>query len=42
MQKIKDDFENSNWYKFYLSVDWYKKKFYKYCEKYGLEIPYKN
>ena len=33
------DFENSNWYKFYRAVYWYKPKFFEYCKKSGLNIP---
>lgn len=33
------NFLKSNWYGFYLSVKWYKKKFFKYCSKYQLSIP---
>lgn len=38
--QLADDFVNSNWYHYYLSVKWYKKKFLKYCEKHQLYIPY--
>ena len=34
-----DNFLNSHWYHYYLSVKWYKKKFVKYCAKYQLYIP---
>lgn len=37
--RLADNFLNSNWYRFYLSVKWYKKKFFKYCTKYQLNIP---
>ena len=33
------NFLNSNWYRFYLSVKWYKKRFFEYCTKYQLNIP---
>ena len=38
--QLADNFLNSNWYRFYLSVKWYKEKFFKYCTKYQLNIPY--
>lgn len=37
--QLADNFVNSNWYRFYLSVKWYKKKFFEYCLKYQLYIP---
>ena len=39
--KIKscNEFEKSNWYKFYKAVYWYKPKFFEYCKKNGLNIP---
>lgn len=37
--ELTDNFLNSNWYRFYLSVKWYKIKFFKYCKKYQLNIP---
>jgi len=40
--KLQDGFENSNWYNFYLAVDWYKQKFYSCCQENGLDIPYEN
>jgi hypothetical protein len=33
---LKETFANSNWYKFYLAVRWYKKLFHKYCFENGL------
>ena len=36
---LREEFEKSNWYKFYKAVKWYKPRFYKYCKKYGLDIP---
>jgi hypothetical protein len=36
---LSDRFNESNWYKYYLGVSWYKDKFYKYCSKHDLEIP---
>jgi len=37
--QLADNFLNSNWYRFYLSVKWYKIKFFEYCTKYQLSIP---
>jgi len=37
--QLADDFLNSNWYRYYLSVKWYKERFFKYCTKYQLHIP---
>jgi len=34
-----DEFNNTNWYKFYKAVKWYKEKFFKYCKEEGLDIP---
>jgi hypothetical protein len=34
--KLKETFIESNWYKYYLGVHWYKKLFHKYCHEYGL------
>ena len=34
-----DNFSDSNWYRFYLAVKWYKQKFFTYCAKYQLSIP---
>ncbi len=36
---LADNFLSSNWYRFYLSVKWYKKRFFEYCTKYQLNIP---
>ena len=33
------DFTNSNWYKYYLAVEWYKDEFFDNCSKLGLDIP---
>ncbi|MGD2185309.1 MAG: hypothetical protein PVI71_04235 [Desulfobacterales bacterium] len=33
------DFPNSNWYKYYLAVGWYKEAFFDNCSKLGLDIP---
>lgn len=32
-------FSNSNWYKYYLAVEWYKDEFFDNCSKLGLDIP---
>jgi hypothetical protein len=37
--QLADSFLTSNWYHFYLSVKWYKRKFFEYCLKYKLSIP---
>ena len=37
--QLADNFIDSNWYRFYLSVKWYKEKFFKYCNEYKLIIP---
>ncbi|KUO71343.1 MAG: hypothetical protein APF81_19160 [Desulfosporosinus sp. BRH_c37] len=37
--QLADNFLNSNWYRFYLSVKWYKLRFFEYCAKYQLSIP---
>lgn len=37
--QLADNFMSSNWYYFYLSVKWYKIKFFEYCTKYQLSIP---
>jgi len=39
---LADDFSDSNWYKFYRAVKWYKEKFFYYCRKNGLFIPNQN
>ena len=36
---LANKFNESNWYKFYKAVKWYKKKFFKYCKEEGLYIP---
>jgi len=33
------EFNESNWFKFYKAVKWYKTMFFKYCEEEGLNIP---
>lgn len=37
--QLVDNFCTSNWYRYYLSVKWYKEKFFEYCTKYQLNIP---
>lgn len=37
--ELAPDFPNSNWYKYYLAVEWYKDKFFHNCSKLGLDIP---
>ena len=32
-------FPNSNWYKYYLAVEWYKDEFFENCSRLGLDIP---
>jgi hypothetical protein len=32
------DFAQSNWYRYYLAVKWYKERLFHYCEKEGMEI----
>ena len=34
-----DSFSETDWYRYYLAVKWYKKRFFHTCSKYGLEIP---
>jgi hypothetical protein len=36
--KLKTSFENSNWYKYYLAVRWYKKLFHKLSYEHGLSF----
>jgi len=36
---LRDNFIDTNWYKFYLAVKWYKEKFFHYCQQEGLDIP---
>ncbi|MDI6775860.1 MAG: hypothetical protein QMD03_01235 [Syntrophales bacterium] len=33
------NFSDTNWYKYYLAVKWYKEQFFSYCSQAGLEIP---
>ena len=37
--ELAPDFPNSNWYKYYLAVEWYKDEFFDNCSKLGLDIP---
>ena len=37
--ELAPDFSNSNWYKYYLAVEWYKDEFFDNCSKLGLDIP---
>lgn len=37
--ELAPDFVNSNWYKYYLAVEWYKNEFFDQCSDQGLEIP---
>ncbi len=34
-----DDFATSNWYQYYLTVIWYKQRFFAICKEQGLAIP---
>ena len=36
---LADNFGESNWYKFYRAVKWYKKQFFTFCDEEGLKIP---
>ncbi len=37
--KLAAEFKSSNWYKYYLGVEWYKSKFHEYVSDYFLDIP---
>ncbi|NLL52219.1 MAG: hypothetical protein GX248_05885, partial [Peptococcaceae bacterium] len=37
--QLATNFANSDWYKFYLAVKWYKKKFFQACRDNQLDIP---
>ena len=37
--ELAPDFPNSNWYKYYLAVEWYKDEVFDNCSKLGLDIP---
>lgn len=36
--KLRDNFPESNWYKYYLAVKWYKERVFYYCDQEGLAI----
>jgi len=36
--QLGDNFPESNWYKYYLAVKWYKERVFYYCAQQGLEI----
>jgi len=36
--KLRDDFPESNWYKYYLAVKWYKERVFHHCTQLGLEV----
>ncbi len=36
---LANKFNESNWYKYYKAVKWYKKNFFEYCKEKGLNIP---
>ncbi len=36
---LADNFATSNWYQYYLTVMWYKERFFAICEEQGLPIP---
>ena len=36
--KLRPDFGQSNWYRYYRAVKWYKERFFDHCEKQGLMI----
>ena len=37
--KLASGFADSNWYKFYLGVNWFKNRFFHLCNKNGIKIP---
>ena len=37
--ELSPGFSDSNWYKYYLAVKWYKKRFFHFCSRYQLDIP---
>lgn len=37
--RLKPTFPDSNWYRFYLGVKWYKKRFFQYCSQNNVDIP---
>jgi len=36
---LADTFATSNWYQYYLTVMWYKERFFSVCKEQGLAIP---
>jgi len=36
---LADNFATSNWYKYYLTVMWYKERFFAICKEQGVAIP---
>jgi len=36
---LADNFATSNWYQYYLTVMWYKDRFFTICKEQGLAIP---
>lgn len=37
--ELDPNFSDSNWYKYYLAVKWYKEQYFMYCSKFELDIP---
>ncbi|MBW1783097.1 MAG: hypothetical protein JRL30_20430 [Deltaproteobacteria bacterium] len=37
--ELADHFLDSNWYKYYLAVAWYKEELFDNCRKFGLDVP---
>ena len=37
--KLVPNFEETYWYRFIQGAKWYKKQYFQYCSKYGLNIP---
>jgi hypothetical protein len=36
---LNENFRNSRWYRYYLTIKWYKDRFFYYCGENGLNIP---
>lgn len=36
---LAENFADCHWYRFYLAIKWYKKKFFHYCRQYGVCFP---
>ncbi len=36
---LADNFTTSNWYQYYLTVMWYKERFFAVCKEQGVAIP---